>query len=201
MKVTGYEKTIGTYWSNLFHKQNLSSKGTVVEVAPGDTLKIGYGLAQYGFCGTYYIIEPVLSVLRQVASSYKELMPHATFIPLPYKLKASIRFLPSNISMMVANHALDDMLVGEALKERAFQKLFTNHYHAPADLTKRVWEQITHSGRIEEYMQKVIASWKELNTKQIGSTHIHQYDSYFFKQNGIQEPDYYATLLHRRLKW
>ena len=49
---TTWDQTIGHGWDSVLRGMNVDPQGVVVEVAPGDRAKVGYGLQGIGFSGT-----------------------------------------------------------------------------------------------------------------------------------------------------
>lgn len=184
-------------WNLVFKQGKLNPLGTVVEVAPGDVPKIGAALAEYGFQGSLYVVEPEPKALQKITSLYRMLMQGATIIPLPYLLEDVIPFLPESpfrIDAILANHPLDDMIVGEILQNEQVGDFFENCYENTAECAARVWDHIeTNWPQVQAAKWEIAQQWKALikhtNPRIVG---ISQYRSGFYASHCIHAPDEHA---------
>ncbi len=193
MTTQNWNKYIGTIWHSIFRKTKINKEGVVVEVAPGSTIKVGNGLADYGFKGTLYIIEPNVPALNTIERQYKKLLPEATIISVPLKLDDAICHIHEDeIDIVVSNHPLDDMIAGNALSKKEFDQLFTNHYDEDKiEDTRKLWNKLVHNFDILfSSVETTIKNWEGvaliLEPKFLA---ISQYKSYFFKKNNLTVPD------------
>lgn len=198
-----WNEYIGSLWYNLLTKTSLKKDGVVVEIAPGSVSKIGRGLADYDFKGTLYIIEPNYSSLAEIVIEYCNLLPNANLMPINRTLRAAIPLLPKRPDIILANHPLDDMIVGNALSVEDFDRFFTKHYDRCSIFeTKYFWDILKDNPIIfKQSLQKVLEDW-ELLIKQIRPSNvaISQYYSFFFKQHRLTEPDDNAISLLRKIE-
>jgi hypothetical protein len=194
---------IGSLWFNILRDVPLNKKGIVVEIAPGSVSKIGRGLADYDFKGTLYIVEPNYSSLGEIIIEYCNLLPNANLMPINRTLRAAIPLLPKKPDIILANHPLDDMIIGNVLSIEDFDKFFTNHYNRSSIFeTKALWDILKNSPiSFNLSLLKVLEDWKSL-IKQIRPSNIaiSQYYSFFFKQHGLTEPDDNAIKLLRKIE-
>lgn len=183
-----------TWQSNL---SQVPVNSTILEVAPGGTNKIGLALARQGFTGRIILVEPEADALLKTANAYRSLMPKATIVPLQQTLGQALTDLPYNL-ITVANHPLDDMIIGNTLKGNDFSNLFFDHYTQSVSLTQSLWDKL-HTSGLESASKVTYDEWAEVihrSTQVIMS----QYDSYFFATNGYTRPDREAFNLLRAIK-
>lgn len=165
----------------------------MVEIAAGEVPKIGIGLAGINFRGTLILVEPEHNSAVKIYSQYRKLLPNANLTVLEFKLDDAMKLLPSSIDLVASNHPLDDMIVGEFLEDSAFQSFFNDHYVSPAEETRLIWNQLEATGIVERLKTNVLNSWENvLRHMQPKTLIISQYESFFFKKNGIEAPDRHA---------
>ncbi|MBK9041421.1 MAG: hypothetical protein IPL83_20075 [Bdellovibrionales bacterium] len=196
-----WNKHIGQIWEDLFLSVSLPLNGVVIEVAPGDVPKVGIGLTNINFHGTLIIIEPEKESAKKISALYKKLLPKAQLIVMDSKLDDVINKLPKNVDLIASNHPLDDMLVGEYLGSSAFQDFFNDHYNSPAEETRRIWQELELRSNINVLQARVAGSWNRV----LADLHpkfliISQYESFFFKSNGIASPDIHALNVLKLIK-
>lgn len=198
-----WNEYIGSLWYNLLTKTSLKKDGVVVEIAPGSVSKIGRGLADYDFKGTLYIIEPNYSSLAEIVIEYCNLLPNANLMPINRTLRAAILLLPKRPDIILANHPLDDMIVGNALSAEDFDRFFTNHYDRCSIFeTKYFWDVLKNNPiAFKQALEKVVMDWEELiRYIKPNNVAISQYYSFFFKQHRLTEPDENAIKLLRKIE-
>jgi hypothetical protein len=201
-----WKKYVGSIWENLFIAVGAQQKGIVVEIAPGGVNKIGYGLASIDFQGTIYIIEPNEKALSKIVAEYEKIMPKVEIIKLQKKLGEAIEFLPQKVNLVLANHPLDDIIVGKIIDNAKFGSFFDDHYepNASPEKTRDLWKAIvSDKKKMLEVQNSVVEEFKELFQKTNPDfVIISQYKSYFFQSNRIFEPDekaYEVIKLLRRM--
>jgi len=113
-------KKIGDIWGDLLEHTKIPKDGVVVEIAPGDTPKIGLGLKSYGFYGILYLVEPEPDSMFKLIQKYNQLLPNVTIVPLVYKLEEALIQIPNNPDAVLSNHPLDDMIIGMFLEDEKF---------------------------------------------------------------------------------
>jgi hypothetical protein len=198
-----WNEHIGSIWFNMLSQVPLNKEGIAIEIAPGNVSKIGRGLAQYGFKGTLYIIEPNYFSLGEIIGQYQELLPSVNLMPVNRTLRAAVNLLPKNPDIVLSNHPLDDMIIGDILTTPEFDKFFTNHYDkCSIEETKLLWEIFKERPEsLKQSLQNILSDWlfliRKLNPKNIA---ISQYFSFFFKSHGLVEPDRYAIELLRMIE-
>jgi len=200
-KSENWNKYLGDIWKDIFRKINLDKKGIVIEIAPGKENKIGNGLVNYGFAGTIYIIEPDKIALKYIVKRYSNSMKGVSIIGIPLTLDKAIKFLPYKVDAIVANHPLDDMLIGKALGN-IFDEFFTRYYNTKECKTSGFWKLIKKYLEIRESLiDKIVLEWEKL-IKETSPNFaiISQYESYFFKKHGIKEPDKYGLEILEKIR-
>jgi hypothetical protein len=179
------------------HLRQVPTNSTILEVAPGGTNKIGLALARLGFTGRIILVEPELDALNKTANAYRSMMPRATVVPLQQTLGQALTNLPSNL-ITVANHPLDDMIIGNTLKGNDFDSLFFDHYTQSVDLTKNLWDKL-HTSQLEAVSKVTFDEWEAIIHRS-SQVYMSQYDSYFFATNDFTRPDREAFNLLRELR-
>jgi len=197
-KNKNWNEYIGSIWFNMLCEVSLNKVGTVIEIAPGNVSKIGRGLAQYNFKGTLYIVEPNYHSLGEIIEQYQELLSEVTLIPVNKTLREAINLLPRNSDIVLSNHPLDDMIIGDILTISEFDRFFTNHYNEfSIEEIRRTWEIFKERPELlKQSLRNILNDWKFL-IKQITPRNIaiSQYFSFFFKTHGLTDPDKYGIKL------
>ncbi|MBI5148962.1 hypothetical protein HZA33_04755 [Candidatus Pacearchaeota archaeon] len=188
-----WNRYIGTIWANIFLKCKLPKNGTVIEIAPGITNKISYGLSFVGFKGTIYVIEPEEYCLNCIVKNYRKKLKGCKIIPIQKTMEEAISILPKKVDAIIANHPLDDMILGNFLKSKSkkFVDYFGKKFGGDADRTRFLWNRLLKDKKLLEKIKiRLVLDWERL----IKKTHpnfvvISQYISYYFRKNGIIAPD------------
>lgn len=178
---------LGAIWSRLFKRANLSSNGSIVEVAPGILPKIGLGLKGIGFRGVVYVIEPDADSRATIHRIYSALLPQAEIIAIDAPLQNAIAALPRKLDGVFANHPLDDMLIGEAVGENARAETFRNIHTKTSAEMRDLWTKLTRHKKGLPHLRELVASqWKTLvehsNPNWLG---ISQYETLALRRNEI----------------
>lgn len=201
-EASNWNAFIGNIWNSIFEYYKLDKQGKLIEIAPGSVNKVGNGLTKYGFEGNLFVVEPNLKSLVEISDKYKEDL-NAKVNPISLSLRDSIPILPIKTNAIVANHPLDDMIIGKFLSKEAFDDLFDDHYKDPlSNNTRGLWEQLEkYPNLLEKYKQEIVGEWVALiNQTNPDLVVISQYDSYFFQSNGITSPDKHAFDILNKLK-
>lgn len=189
-----WNNTVGKIWRDLISQTHLPPNGVIVEIAPGAVPKVGLGLSQINFHGKLFIVEPERKSAKHILSAYRELLPFADIILINQRLDDAIDILPTDINLVVSNHPLDDMIAGESLTQSQFQTFFSDHYSSPAEATQSLWNKMESSPlQLNQFKVNIQESWyRVLKSIKPTSLIISQYESYFFKSNGLIAPDKHA---------
>lgn len=144
-----------------------------------------------GFSGTLYIIEPEESALDAVTKAYQKILKNCKIIPIQKTMEEAIAYLPKKVDAILANHPLDDMILGNSLNHESFSSYFGAKFGTDAERTKFLWGKLEENETLLEKLKSdLVSSWKKL----IESTNprfvaISQYISYYFRKNAILAPD------------
>lgn len=129
-KITDYddyfEEYMGKVYYHIIKTNNLGTIKSVVEFAPGFRYKIAYALKNIDFNGTIFIIDSNKSVTEFVEKKYSEILPNSKIVVINRDLIDSIKLLPRNIDLFVANHCIDDMIISKYLVGRKLEDAFNN---------------------------------------------------------------------------
>ena len=193
-------------WADFMTTLRVPRSGIAVEVAPGDTNKIGKALELYGFTGRLYVIEPNQRALESITSQYRESLKGVDVVPVGMTLGDSSRkVLPKSLDLVLANHPLDDMILGtwlHKLEGKEFEHYFDVLYAKFPNKTIANWEAITSDAKLlREIQEGVLNEWKDLFCNNHPHwTLISQYKSYFFQSRGVYAPDEEAKKVLGELK-
>jgi hypothetical protein len=117
-----WEARVAEAWAGIFAASSLPRGGTVVELGPGFSLKLGIALSRSGFSGRLVIVDPSARAGRRTAARYRGLLPRARVELAAIGVEALA--IAGPIDALVANHVLDDLIVGLALPSRDRARLF-----------------------------------------------------------------------------
>lgn len=116
--------TLGHIWAQHLRKLYLGPDSTLVEIGPGFSAKIGFGLAELGFCGALFLVEPNGSACRWAQRKYQRLLPAA-------QVRTSHRAVPDAdlpiegpVDAIIANHVLDDLLISHFISAPESDSIF-----------------------------------------------------------------------------
>jgi hypothetical protein len=183
---------IGGIWAHVLSRAGLPRDGTVVEIAPGETDKIGRGLKTLGFRGTLFLVEPHREALGKAFHAYQQVLPDARIIPIARTLGQALPLLPRRPDAVVANHPLDDMVVGSWLSHAEFDRFFRDHYErADPPLTRRTWQALaSRPSALERAKRSTLQEWEAM-VRALSPQRLilSQYDSHFFRQHHIRFAD------------
>ncbi|MFZ2960454.1 MAG: hypothetical protein WA705_26545 [Candidatus Ozemobacteraceae bacterium] len=154
----------GAAWFDLFMAYDLPRDGTVIEINPGKTLKIGHALAMRGFNGTLFVVEPVQIILTEHVDRYKKLLPHAEVIGVSKNLSRVVSDLPVNADALVSGQALEDEIIGKLMPENAQVSAFLDRYSPEGlEMIGRLWTHLEgNSPGIRKIQDEVAVEWKML---------------------------------------
>ena len=145
-KLSAWNLEISEKWWRKLVSYRLPTGGIVVEVAPGSSPKIGIGLHYLGFEGTIYVIEPDQKAIESIVKQYEILLPKTKIIPIAKLLNDAIPDLPrKGIDALLANHPMDDMVIGKSLSEQDFKELFDSAYinrEYNLEIQKNFWRRL-----------------------------------------------------------
>lgn len=180
---------IGNIWKNVFSYTKMNKK-CIIEIAPGEMNKVGKGLQLYDFHGEFYVVEPNQIALKKIKSQCKKI-GISKIKGISRVLEKSIDKLPKKPSAIVANHILDDLLLGSILSPKEASIFFTNHYFKSPNKTRKIWSRIIQSKTLlDESKIDIVNQFKKIIEKiKPELVLIAQYKSYFFKNNNIHSPD------------
>lgn len=185
---------IAGIWAEIL-KGSIQNGQTIVEFAPGGTNKVGTALARIQWSGTLYVVEPESLALETTLNTYKQILPNCKLVPV----LSTLSQLPlEHFDILLANHPIDDMIIGNALSANLFASFFNNHYEKPIDHTKILWNAFSVS-EIAKFATLVVDEVREY-AKRATFTFLSQYHSYFFKFNGFTKPDDIANEALRAIR-
>ncbi|MEI6731291.1 MAG: hypothetical protein WCK90_01280, partial [archaeon] len=138
----------------------------------------------------------------EIAKAYREYGCHWNIFPVNRTLESGLPFLPKNPEAILSNHPLDDMILSKSLSDDEIRTLFTDHYEAPVERTKIIWDALMNKPiELERAKTAVVDEWaKAIDTLNPRLVVISQYDSCFFRRNGMEAPDREAYDVLSRLK-
>jgi len=121
-------------------------------------------------------------------------MVHATIVPVQKTLDEA-DFLPIGVEAVIANHPLDDMIIGKSLDSEQFQDFFDDHYNNSCpEQTRDYWDKLENDEELlKKIKSEIVNEWLAFITKtKPALLAISQYKSYFFEKNKIPAPDRHA---------
>lgn len=124
-KTDHWQQQVGSVWASLLLNHSLNCSGTIIEIGPGFTDKIGRGLAKLQFHGKLYVLEPNKVALEWVVKRYQILLPNASIIAVNKTTHHACSMLPANVEAILMNHVLDDMVLHAGLPPAEQQIIFS----------------------------------------------------------------------------
>lgn len=150
---------LGHIWVQHLRKLHLEPDSTLVEIGPGFSAKIGFGLAELGFCGALFLVEPNGSARRWAQREYQRLLPAA-------QVRTSHRAVPDAdlptegpVDAIIANHVLDDLLMSYFISAPENDRIF-GHMRPGVGCPEKfseIWREILGSSRVlHELVDRVV---------------------------------------------
>ncbi len=188
-----WQQHVGSVWAALLSNHSLNCSSTIIEIGPGFTDKIGYGLAKLQFQGKLYVLEPNKEALKWVAHRYKTLLPNATIITVNETTQDACGMLPSGVEAILMNHVLDDMVLHAGLLPTERQNIFSQTRPGESCLSqvKNTWQGLLDDPQyLLELKHEVLTDLCTLvdhtDARIVGMS---QYKSWFLSQNELKEAD------------
>jgi hypothetical protein len=198
-----WDRRVGSRWASILDPRGLRRTGAAVEVAPGFSAKVGYGLRQRRFRGSLFVVEPSSEARDWVCERYRGLIPAAEVIPVGHPLASAAERLPRRVDALLMNHGLDDLVLSAALppgeRERVFGQMRPG---VPCqDEVRRVWRLLRTDAHVftaltDRILSELLALCAAVNPRLLG---LSQYPSWFQAQNGLDFVDGMIAPLLREL--
>lgn len=109
----------------MLQSQQLDPKGTVLEIGPGFTDKIAFGLAALDFRGRVILVDPSEPACSWAVARYRRLLPRAEVLSLNDPLPNSTALEGLSIDAVVSNHIFDDLLLNAAVPRTTSLQIFS----------------------------------------------------------------------------
>ena len=136
---------IASVWAELLRQHALVTTGRAVEIGPGFGDKIGLALAELGFRGTLFVVEPNHEASSWVMQRYREILPRAQLVPVQDTVCGASRIILSQgVDAVLMNHAMDDLLLHAALPPARRHDVFASMRHSAASLPEvlSTWQRL-----------------------------------------------------------
>lgn len=167
-----WEWYIGTLFSRLIKKTSKNNIENVVELAPGFRHKIAYALKDINFNGNLYVIDTNTEVLKYVKEKYKIIIPEARIICVNKEFKDSFFDMPDKFDLFLANHCIDDMMIGEYMKQHCDKSIMDK------ECLINAWEDLEKSSEGDSIINNVFLCFQHFfKNKDIGTIIMSQYKS------------------------
>jgi len=194
---------ITSLWYQLLSAAEIAHEGIVVEFAPGFKSKIGTAFAKYNFSGEYHLIEPNTKALERVAEEYQKLLPNAKIYAHPHPISEigitlNLQKVPT---CLLANHALDDMVLGKSLRKEEAEEFFAMD-SSPQRITrtKELWQSINPS-ELQSYIDETTTDVLHLlESLQPQTTMLSHYDGKTLRKNNINIANEVGYLVAHQLR-
>lgn len=196
--IPNWPQYLAKIWASALRNSHLQNGQTLIEIAPGGTDKIASALNLMSFTGKIILIEPEIKALHDSATAYRKLLPNCNIMELQATAGQAVRLGVTSTDFVVANHPLDDMILGNALSQQDAAILFNDHYNKSVEATKCQWLSLTPQ-KLHLAQAAVVSEWQSLRSiaKQVVMS---QYESFFFSQNNFSLPNRFAFGLMKYMR-
>jgi hypothetical protein len=143
--LTAWDEYMGQVWYSILSFANFTKESSVVDIAPGSSIKLGAALAKADYQGHLYVIDSSTEALEALKKKYVPLLPRAQIHWLCGPLREQVTHLPRHPDYVLGNHILDDMLLSaaDAPQEQENNFAWASAYeHKPATRYQKNWERI-----------------------------------------------------------
>lgn len=190
-------------WYELLREMQMPRDRIIIEIGPGFKSKIGKAVAEYGFRGDYYIIEPNGNALDRGVDDYRKMMPNAKVYGHQCNFQEIIigKDIVQQPTYVLGNHVLDDIVLSKGLpSEEARQFFAMNSGIERVKKTKELWERI----EVNELLNTVAMTVQEieqfLERIQPDHTILSHYEGRTLQQQGIKLPYLAGKMMAQRLQ-
>lgn len=202
-KIYHWQQHVGSVWASLLCNHSLNCSGTIIEIGPGFTDKIGCGLAKLQFRGKLYVVEPNELALQWVVHRYQTLLPTATIIAVNKPMQDACAILPRAVEAILMNHVLDDMLLYAGLAPAEQQSIFSQTRPGEPCLSqvKNTWQGLLSNPQYLSELKYIVLNdicslVDHADARIIGMS---QYKSWFLAENELKEADLKGNELLREM--
>ena len=202
-RYSNWNDYIGAVWAELFICHSLDPNGSIVEVGPGFTDKIGLGLAACGFTGTLFIVEPNEAAAEWSLNRYRNLLIGANIVSFSESLSKVGERLPEKIEGVFMNHILDDMVLRASLSDEVRNRIFDgmkNQLNCAPDVV-RTWNSLFDSpATLRKRGNLVIADiCRLLEATAPRLFGISQYESWFLRSHALHQTNRFSAGILKQL--
>jgi hypothetical protein len=194
---------ISKVWYEILKNSRIVPEGTIIEIAPGFKSKIGLALAETEFKGEYHIIEPNISALEYSLEEYHKILPKATIYG-HQKCLHEIEIgkeIPSKTDILLANHALDDMVLAMGTPWEQVELFFSmNSGSKRIERTKELWEAINQTELYQyanETVDKILSFLTKCNPQ---LTILSHYEGKTLTKHNINKPNEIGSYVAQKLQ-
>jgi hypothetical protein len=120
-----WNKDLGLAWRDVLKTQRLDLKGTVLEIGPGFTDKIAFGLEALDFRGRVILVDHSETACRWAVDRYRLLLPRAEVLTLNNPIPDLTALAKQRINAVVSNHIFDDLLLNAAVPRTTSSQVFS----------------------------------------------------------------------------
>lgn len=183
------------YWEELFKSIPAISSKSILEIAPGYKLKVGKGLENLSYVGTYQVVDLDQSALDYISKGYGALFPNALILTEQANINTYIPKM--DFDMLVANHPLDDIILSCIIENQSGDFSSFCSCDKTAVLTKiaQVWkstDELTLTQAVNQSLESICSLISQTNPDSIIFSN---YPSGSFTQLGLSEPYYWSEKL------
>lgn len=205
---SAWNKYMGTVWEALLKKTSALTQNTIptiIEVAPGQSNKIAIALGQLKYRDKVIIIDPDPQSTQKSAQNYAQYCPNVEITTYTQSLESAAKHITKNSigpCMIVSNHPLDDMILGNIAKEKNIRNLFDWSAKDGAQTPKSIhelWKSAEE--KINIYIRNAYMEW--LNAISEIKPHVvilSQYNSYTLNECGLNELNTAGKSILQQLK-
>lgn len=198
-----WDEYMSGVWYRLINSLGIHSKGCLIEIAPGSSIKIGMALNQMSFSGQLYLIEPHPALGQFILKMYQSILPLANIILISETLEDSLLTLPLNPDAILSNHPLDDMLLAaNAFKKSKLFDSWANNKNPTPCVIRQEWKKLSSNPtELMSSMEAVISIWKEVNNQlKPNWLLMSQYPSYTLEHENLTDLNQHAAILLDKLR-
>jgi hypothetical protein len=192
-------------WARFFAHFKLATQAAVVEIGPGSSIKIGIALAETGFKGTVYLVDPFEEELARTAKLYRDLLPDAHIHVIAHSLAGALELLPKHLDFLVSNHPIDDMLLASGKGKKELLELFgwtAIEHEQMVPASERAWRVLSSDrDRLLRMKEAVYSEWHAaLEMLRPDIAIISQYPSSTLNNNGMEGLNMHAADIFARIR-
>lgn len=177
-------------WHSIFLTLQMTKNANVVEVGPGNSIKVALALKKLDFTGNIHLIDPIAEVLAESEVLYKKILPDANIYPIHATLEDVVNSSLQRTDYIVSNHPIDDMIIATTQPKDKLRALFdwtAIEHEQMIPISHENWSKLAvDTTKLQSLQRSICEEWYHaIDVLKPRYCVISQYASSTLKNNGM----------------